>query len=666
MIDGDDDDGVERFLDQHKPPESSEPPSNVVPIESARKSRASNAAKSKESTLPGQVECEIAGWHYCLAETGLWAEKPGERGGDSRRVSDPFKVIGHTRGYSGGSQGVIIAWTDIHRHRHEATLMPADFFKNDGKTMAGALGNEGLWISSKSVHLWWDYVAYQARHIEKAKAELRIVADEIGWKGEDFVRGDLIIQPYEEDGIEKIRSFPAAPHPHRPNIYGIRGELEGWRENVAKFAVGNDTAMFCVAAAFTGPLMPLCTNVMGGGFHFWCDSSTGKTTSANMAGSVWGKPTTADREGFVIHLHSTTVGVEVAAVMRNHTILILDELHLTAAKERLRIIYMLAAGRGKGRGTVNVTLREPLTWNVPLLCFDERSSESLIAEHDPNQATRGGAAVRMLDIKLKPDPVKGLFPELHGRADSFELIRDIENGVADHYGVASTTFLEKLAGQKSRVQGQIQREVDKLANELAGGSSSQVYRAATRFALVAVAGELAIELQILPWPAGSAKACVKRMFQRFMEDRGDGKENTEVIRGIRSLRGYIIERMRAFIALRNKAELAQGEEAKDCNISHPPSPAKTLGYTWDEEGEGVIYGLTKEAFKEGCKGTNPEAVAKILDRDKFIVSTVASGGDHARSTKKKHIPAYASSSSKHAAVKVDLYWIKASFLAEED
>jgi putative DNA primase/helicase len=539
--------------------------------------------------------------------------------------------------------------------------------------MAGRLGNEGLSISPKHRDMWWSYVVYQSEHIDKGKAIVRIVADDTGWHGEDFVMGDTIYHPVpreDEDGAYDVITIPAVPHPDRPNIYGCKGTLEGWQE-IAKLALGNDTAMWCIATAFAGPLMPLCSNNMGGAYHMYCDSSTGKSTSGNMAGSVYGKPSTTDKEGFVTHLHSTSVGIEINARMRNNTVLVNDEFHLAAEKERLKIAYMLEAGRGKGRGNVNIELREALTWVVPTICFDERSFESLVAEHDPAQATRGGSAVRVADIKLEPHSTKGLFPELHGCRDSFELIRKIEKGIHENYGVAGRAFLGMIVGAKGAIQDEVQRRVDVFAEELAKGYSSQVHRVATRFALSAVAGEMVIEFGILPWPPGSVEECAKRMFRLFVKGCGGGTENIEVVRGKASMREYIIENMRSLIPLRDMVVPAAGDRPEtntvgdDNNSGKIVSLNKVLGYvfTHPDDNRVLIYGLTENAFKAGCNGVAKDTVAKALKDEGFLVCTEGTSKSPARYNKKHRVPA--SMTGQGVSVNPYLYWVKASFVEEE-
>jgi hypothetical protein len=59
-----------------------------------------------------------------------------------------------------------------------------------------------------------------------------------------------------------------------------------------------------------------------------------------------------------------------------------------------------------------------------------------------------------------------------------------------------------------------------VAEARRGGDSGQIHRAALRFGAVAAAGELAAELGVFPWPAGTAKAAALWLLGRWAEGFG--------------------------------------------------------------------------------------------------------------------------------------------------
>lgn len=90
--------------------------------------------------------------------------------------------------------------------------------------------------------------------------------------------------------------------------YRVGGELAGWQEGLARYAVGNSRLAFAMSAAFAGPLL-LPAEAESGGFHFRGGSSIGKTTALQVAGSIWGE------RDFPRTWRATSNGLESVALM---------------------------------------------------------------------------------------------------------------------------------------------------------------------------------------------------------------------------------------------------------------------------------------------------------------------------------------------------------------
>ncbi|MGQ0519024.1 DUF927 domain-containing protein, partial [Bacillus sp. D-CC] len=67
------------------------------------------------------------------------------------------------------------------------------------------------------------------------------------------------------------------------------GSAKSWRDNVARLAFGNYSMMTGIGAALAAPLIGL-VGADGFGIHFYEQSSAGKTTTANVASSLYGNP----------------------------------------------------------------------------------------------------------------------------------------------------------------------------------------------------------------------------------------------------------------------------------------------------------------------------------------------------------------------------------------
>ena len=67
-------------------------------------------------------------------------------------------------------------------------------------------------------------------------------------------------------------------------------------------------------------------NIPGIGFHYFGDSTSGKTTALAAAASVWGPAS------FILRWRSTVNGLEGQAAIRSSTLVALDESHMIDGK----------------------------------------------------------------------------------------------------------------------------------------------------------------------------------------------------------------------------------------------------------------------------------------------------------------------------------------------
>jgi putative DNA primase/helicase len=139
----------------------------------------------------------------------------------------------------------------------------------------------------------WNGLTPKARHEVLKKLEERkrqapsfTVATRLGWNGDAFVLPDQIFGDPEMP-LETV--FGDLDHTMLAK-YRTRGSLKEWQDQVAARCTGNSRLIFSVFLAFTGPVLRFVGGPKGGGFQLWGDAETGKTTSAMVAGSVWGSP----------------------------------------------------------------------------------------------------------------------------------------------------------------------------------------------------------------------------------------------------------------------------------------------------------------------------------------------------------------------------------------
>jgi putative DNA primase/helicase len=259
-------------------------------------------------------------------------------------------------------------------------------------------------------------------------------------------------------------------------------------------------------------------NAEGGGFHFVGDSSTGKTTAIKSACSVWGG------DNYCRSWRATANGMEGAAAMFNDGLLALDEISECDPKEVGAIVYALANGYGKQRASRTGAARSVVRWRCQILSSGERSIGTHMAEG--GRQAKAGQSVRLLDV---PTPGRfGIWDELHGFPSGAAFTEAIKGSVALHHGHAGRAFLEKLTHDTRDFCEPLER-IKALPVLQVQGGDGQEKRAAGRFALVALAGEVATEYGITGWSEGVAIDAAAKGFAAWHSLRGRGNEEQKKI-----------------------------------------------------------------------------------------------------------------------------------------
>ena len=272
----------------------------------------------------------------------------------------------------------------------------------------------------------------------------------------------------------------------------------------------------------------------------------------------------------------------------------LDELSQVDAKEAGQVAYMLANGSAKARATREGGARDMKKWKLIFLSSGEQGLEDKLSED--GKKVRAGQEVRVPDI---PCPASGMLDDAHGFQSMGHLAEHLKAQARKHYGHAARAFLEHLCMEWPRLdalRSQLQAmEASWLKAAVPLGADPQVYRVACRFALVAVAGELAQRLGILLWPQGEAERAALVCFQAWLDKRGFSGAS-EVHRGIA-----------AVLAFLEKHGMSRFDEWGD-REARPINRAGTRKRA--EAIDGWDFFITAEAWKEACLGFTARDVAR--------------------------------------------------------
>jgi len=515
----------------------------------------------------------------------LWEEQKGEGEPVRRWISDPFEVVGTGRTPEDDRWSTVVRFRN-RDNRERMIPIPWTSLASGGADARQLLADNGLSFKTGPGAL--GRLSEALMRVRSARRVLLVEAT--GWieakleGGDPQLRFVLPDQSFGPDGGEPVLFTGSA----QALNYGVAGELDAWREGVARPAEGNSALMFALSAAFAGPLLRLL-DVEGGGFHFRGNSSAGKSTLLIAAGSVWGG--SRSEQSFGHTWRATANALEGLALAHNDGLLTLDEFGQIDANEAGSAAYLLANGQGKARSKADGTQRRTAKWKLLFLSSGEGSLAAHMASSARGDRAAVGQELRLVDIPADAGRRMGIWETIHtdGLPDLAPIAAKIEAGellsedqgkfagrqlslavtraARANFGHAGRRFLEQLAADREAATA-IARDIARAfeAEAARPGDSAQVGRVGRRFAVVAAAGELASCWGLVAWPPGAASRAARVLFWRWAD--GFGRDTPREERAIlQALRNFIVANPAAFGAL----------GAEDPTEDELPSPAGRAG-----------------------------------------------------------------------------------------
>lgn len=326
------------------------------------------------------------------------------------------------------------------------------------------------------------------------------VSSHLGWQGDPekapFLCGRTLILP---DGArEEARALdverPEEWNEQRVCFHGVGageeqvvdafcsgGSMERWKATV-KLISPFPKVLVAFYASFCAPLLAVF-NVPNFIVDLSNRTSTGKTTALRAAASVWGNPDERQASSLVGTWDATRVWTERASHVMSGLPLIMDDTK-KARNERAvaDLIYAVASGRGRGRGTVQ-GLAQTATWRTVMLSSGEQPATAYTQD--------GGTRTRVLSLRGTP------FGET--TRETGKVVSQINNDLCQHYGHAGPLFLSWLMKEREHWDGwrsMYQQWVDHYAQK---SGTPEGGRLAQYAALITVAGLMSHEALNLPW-----------------------------------------------------------------------------------------------------------------------------------------------------------------------
>ncbi|ELY2647873.1 DUF927 domain-containing protein [Cronobacter sakazakii] len=522
---------------------------------------------------------------FRLTKEYLWYDKQVNKSdGDTEirniKICSPLRVTAITSDADGSNYGRLLEWEDTNGNSRK-WAMPMELLGGSGEELRRVLLVNGL----SYININGMARAHLMEYISLCKPDRKVTCvNKTGWHGGVYVLQDEVIGRDAQSVILQTSSVQGRD-------FRVNGTADEWREQISRYCVGNARVAFAVSLAFAAPLLQL-VGMSGGGYHLKGESTDGKTTTMKVAASVCGGT------DFWHTWRATGNALEGTASRRNDATLMLDEIREVDGREAGNIAYMLANGQGKARARTDGSVRETNRWNLLFLSTGELS----LVEHAASAGERTYAGVEVRMIQIPSDSGRyGVFEELHGFSGGKELAEHLEQAVTQHHGAPFRDWLhhitQNLPEMTSQAKAMLKEYTRRLTPQDAG---NQVGRAVTRFALVAMAGELATRAGITGWPEGEAFRAAERCLASWMADRGHAANQEDKA---------ALEQVCDFMTRNQFSRFADWHDERN-------RPAAMMGFRKvDKGGNGsepvTTFYVLPSGWKEICKGFDARKVARL-------------------------------------------------------
>jgi putative DNA primase/helicase len=575
--------------------------------------------------------------HYHLSEAdGLYhvAKEKDEEGKETEKLtflSAGFLIEGTAAAQAQDSHSLLISWMRVDGERHKA-VVPKRLAHESGGALAALLEDQGLHCATGAM----PHALLNAFMVSVQCDRRVLLVPHCGWhqtpdgvafispKGRPFGPGAQNVMLQHDHGL------PAG-------AFAEAGTLAEWQDQIGRYAIGNSRVALCISIALAATLLDI-VGEPSGGIHIWGDSQTGKTTAEVTGASTFGR---GGPNGQIRPWRATTNGLEGIAAASSDMPLFLDEMGQADGRTVGDTVYALANEGGKQRASRNGSARAAYAWRTMMVSTGELTLAAKMA--DGGKRATAGLDVRLAEIPADAGKGLGVFEELHGFASAAALSVHLRRAAQIVYGTAGPAFLGRLvndrASDEEALRDRLVRARDAFIRRYAPtGAAGQVVSVAGRFGLIAAAGELAIEYEVLPWPKGEALRSAQACFAAWLAQRGTSGAS-EDMRAIDRVREVIAMHGESRFTVIEKGMTVQDQDGKAMDTDQLDGKARTrdrLGFRRTGNDGINEFLFTREGWREVCAGLDPARVATLLLSNGWLVK-----GDGKNLPKRERVPGYA-------------------------
>lgn len=366
--------------------------------------------------------------------------------------------------------------------------------------------------------------------------------------------------------------------------YTTSGTLADWQREIAQNVRGNASMMIGVAVALAAPMLSLLGRESFG-VHLFAESSKGKSTTLNIANSIYGNP-----EKIKLSWSTTATGVKNEAAARNDGFITLDEIGQAKDGKNLETIaYDLFNETDKIRGEKEGGNRQIKRWKVSALSTGEKDLETQLRLQGAK--VHAGQLVRLLNVPLEEANNLHNFPNNKAHADH------LNEKVQECFGVIGREWIAFLSNNADAVKSTYKIIRQKWL-DLSNNMSGQVQRVAgDRFAVLETALYLAKDLT--QWTEEESAQSILKNFLNWKEEFGENSREESAL--INTMTDWLLINESSFI-----------EYPADPSAKIPLKIAGVRVLEDNAEGEEPCYFIYSKIFDEIIEGFPKKMAQNIL------------------------------------------------------
>lgn len=426
-----------------------------------------------------------------------------------------------------------------------------------------------------------------------ANGEVWRIAHATGWQCGAYIMpdGEIIGTP-EQPVLFNGRSSAASG-------YTTSGTVDSWRESVGRLALGNYSMMTGVAAALAAPLIGLA-GADGFGIHLYEQSSAGKTTTANVASSLYGNP-----DVLRLTWYGTALGLANEAAAHNDALMPLDEIGQGADPvEVYKSAYALFNGTGKLQGAKEGGNRDLKRWRTVAISTGEMDLETFIAS--AGRKAKAGQLVRLLNIPMRRAV------RFHEHANGKHHADALKDAYQHHHGVAGREWVKWLTDHQHEAVSAVRVAEERWRSLIPSDYGEQVHRVGARFAILEAA--LLLGRVITGWDEQTCRDAIQYSYNAWLREFGTGNKEHQ----------QIIEQTEAFLNAYGMSRFAPFPyDPSSLPISNMAGYRQKGGHETDP----MVFYTFPAAFEgEIARGFNPRQFAEVLKKAGMLTPPTSGRG----------------------------------------